>query len=400
MTDEEFRKWTRHTAENALAQVADLQGRLAEAQRQRDEKGGREILCAAERDEARAEVARLQAEARDAAGLREQLAVAEEQLRAMGERLNNHPAVVEARRLAAALAEAGTLIDALGGTELGRRMAREKKAAELRRQAGLHEQQRAAALAEAERLDRGGVTMPELLVCLSVLAVFFGLLLPAVQRVRESANVVRCRNNLRQVAAAANGFHATHDRFPSAGDYLYQGPAGAGSGWGVQLLPHMEDNRRVLCCPSKPGPRVWLQWGRDSYAQMTDYAGCHGPLPTGPVGYHSGYYRLGTSNTLGWAEKRLNLSQAGFGRTYDDDFGPAAGVDWDAMRTHTLQPLPDFAAPVADATWPEQYSTQHGGWRFGSSHAAGLVTARLDGSVCALAWSVDPYLFALSGTVR
>jgi len=260
---------------------------------------------------------------------------------------------------------------------------------------------------------RRAFTLVELLVVIAIIAVLIALLLPAVQKVRESANRIACANNLKQIGLAYHAYYDANSAFPTAGKNA-DSPPGASVpngrpewSWTYQILPFIEQQAlysnpsdaeiyktpiKVYYCPSRRPPTVYGGLAK------VDYAGCSGTDATNGhdgILIRTGQGKVtiqditdGTSNTLMVGEKQLNVAKLGV--AYDDNEAYVS-PGWDPeifriavpYKSSWLPPAPDFRdANLLDSTN-----------RFGSSHPAGINGVFADGSIRTIHFSVDPSTF-------
>lgn len=268
------------------------------------------------------------------------------------------------------------------------------------------------------QLRRSGFTLIELLVVIAIIAVLIGLLLPAVQKVREAAARLQCKNNLKQIGLAMHNYHDTHRRFPSGYTSAVSGGAeiGPGWGWGAQILSQLEQDNlhrqiqfnvpmgdavhafprtvhlKVFQCPSDEEVLTFTPEGgsyelaQGSYVavfgsnEMDDDPGAGNGMFFRNSKVKMGDVRDGTSNTLMVGERSIRLKISTW-------TGAVPGIDEAAA----------LVLGSADHPPNDLHAHEEDFW---SNHSQGVNFLFADGSVHSIGNSINPATYQALATRR
>lgn len=269
--------------------------------------------------------------------------------------------------------------------------------------------------------NRRGFTLVELLVVIAIIGILIGMLLPAVQAVREAARRTTCANNLVQIGLAMHNYEFAFGSLPP-GVVDKNGPIQNVAGgnvqhvsWTVQLLRFMEQNgiadnfdikagtyatvnapARAMVISSFICPSDSLETNQSKTAGLSNYAGCHHSVEAPIDADNDGLLFLNSSvNYSGIYDGSSNTILVGEFIAEDIDFGWASGTRASLRNCGEFLNPKDWLATYGGGAITAMKKTWVGG--FSSRHNGGANFLIADGSVSFYSDGIDPAIFEYLG---
>jgi prepilin-type N-terminal cleavage/methylation domain-containing protein len=258
------------------------------------------------------------------------------------------------------------------------------------------------------RGSRRGFTLIELLVVIAIIAILIGLLLPAVQKIREAANRMKCTNHLKQIGLAMHNYNDVNGGFPpgvlmrSYSDYPYTDEIGPN--WAVLILPYIEQDN--LYNQVSASIQIWMSMS--SNATTPDKTWANIRTNTVPIylcpsdGRNKSPYTFHTNGAIGnlqnWARgnyaanfgphyhygSRLNGASSSGGPWGYGGQGPFSVWDWQSRTNKVgmgVATIPDGSSNtvlVSEVLAGINGGDPRGVWAFGLAGSSAIV-AHADG---------------------